>query len=522
MSPLNFINYTAEPMVSLTRKELLQLAVLLVLAFAVRSYHLGDASLWIDEVATIKWADIPILDWSARSREPTPPLYYSFMQLVLYLGHSEFMLRLPSVLFGTATIAIIFLAARQIGGSPAAFSASLILALSFHNIEYSQEARAYALLGFCISLSFLGLIKLHERWKDSPDGFTFKEFFKSGAGMYAAGLIAALYTHNTAVFFWLGVQFFFIGWWIRPFKFSAPCLAGWAAVNLAVLLLWMPWLLASLQLIESGSFGWLGHKTPERAFAIWRSVHGLRTGVSFSQPYADLALLALALLGLYSLRRRYALIGLFVGLLVSSSLFIWAFGLISSPVYMIRTILWGSLFSAVVIGIGVSSLPRYARMGVIVLIFMGGSAAALSYHRANAGENQDWRSAVSIVKELQRPQDILLFVPHYVSQPFFYYLEDYSPNWSLVGWSCGTEAVSKGKVDTSGSVLRVNWTPNPERPAKPIPPNEGATLWIIQSHCRQPWAGHARQLSNWTAREVNKFKGVTLYQLTPLKPSSPD
>jgi len=155
------------------------------------------------------------------------PLYYSIIKLLLPFGHSEFLLRFPSVIFGTLTVAVIYCTTRKVAGPLAALLAGLILTLSFHNIEYSQEARTYALLGFCLSLSLLGLIDLGTRWKTTGENFSFPAFITGGAGLYALGLTAALYSHNTAVFFWVGIQFFFLAWWAGPFHWSRACLAGW-------------------------------------------------------------------------------------------------------------------------------------------------------------------------------------------------------------------------------------------------------------------------------------------------------
>ncbi|MGL4565942.1 MAG: glycosyltransferase family 39 protein, partial [Halioglobus sp.] len=221
-----------------------------MLAAAVRCYQLGFASLWLDEALTIRIANLPLSELWVTSYDPTPPLYYTVIHFLLSFGHSEIALRIPSALFGLLTVVIIYLATRKLAGATAAFAAALILALSFHNIEYSQEARAYSLLGLCLSVSLLGLINLGLRWQDSCEGFTFRKFLGSGGALYAMGLIAALYTHNAAVFYWLCVQLFFLAWWVRPFKFSLPCIASWAAVNMAVLLLWTPWLLVSIRMIS--------------------------------------------------------------------------------------------------------------------------------------------------------------------------------------------------------------------------------------------------------------------------------
>jgi len=501
-------------MTSIDRKDLFHISIVLVIAVATRIYKLGYASVWLDEVATIKISSNPLSTLWVTAYDPTPPLYYSVIHWVLNFGHSEFFLRLPSFAFGVLTVAIIYIATRKIGGSLAAFAASLLLALSFHNIEYSQEARAYALLSLCVSVSFLGLANLYSRWTNTSSGFTFLEFLKCGGGLYGLGLIGALYTHNTAAFYWIGVQFFFLAWWIRPFAFSRSCLGYWFAINLCVLLLWLPWLFASLEVIERGRFSWLQLYDPERAFVVWRGVHGMPSSL-LGQPYVDIAILTLGLIGLHSLRRHYAVIGLLVGLLVSSSVVIWAYGLLATPVYMLRTILWGSLFSAVLVGIGAAALPTRVGYGVTLLIFLAGAGGAFDYYDKNRAENESWRSAASLFKEMQRPNDILLFRTDYISMPFFYYIDDYSTDWKVVGWNCRKEYARSGQIEQGEQIMRVNWSDSDISADNPIAKIPDASLWVVESHCHpHNWAGaDALFHPNWRLQKTYKFRGVFVHRM---------
>jgi len=503
-------------MTSFNRKELWWLLLVLLLAAVVRFYKLGYASLWLDEAETIRFSSFPLSRLWVTDYDNTPPLYYSVIHFLLKIGHGEFLLRLPSAVFGVLSIAIMYLATRKISGVTAALIAALILSLSFHNIEYSQEARAYSLLGLCLSVSILGLIMLSVRWNESDSGLTFFEFIRFGGGLYALGLILALYTHNVAVFYWLGVQIFFLAWWVRPFRFSLPCLVSWSAVNLLVLLLWMPWLNVILQLIERGTFTWLKQADFDSAFSTWRAIHGF-SAIDFGQPYVDLLAAIAALAGIYSLRRNIAVCVLFFSLLIVSSLITWAYGFVATPVYMLKTVLWSSLISAVLIGIGVSRFPRVVGAGMLLIFLAAGAKGVYEYYNSNSAENERWRSIVALFSEHQKPNDILLFREGYMSVPFFYYVNKASASWDIYSWNCREEYAKSGKIKEVNSVKMIVWKASDLGPGNPVPVKTGASLWVIESHCvPDNWVdADAVFLPNWQIQETYDFKNVLLRRLLP-------
>jgi hypothetical protein len=84
--------------------------------------------------------------YHASLTNPHPPLYYFLLYFWRMLGDSEFMLRLPSMLAGTA---FLWLAYRWIGetfGKSAGFTALLVLAFSPLLISMSAEVRSYSFL----------------------------------------------------------------------------------------------------------------------------------------------------------------------------------------------------------------------------------------------------------------------------------------------------------------------------------------------------------------------------------------
>jgi hypothetical protein len=502
----------------MTRVDLWNIFFLSGLALAVRLYDLSGASLWLDEVLSIRLANLPLSTLWVSDYDPTPPLYYSLLKPVLYLGHSEAWLRLPSVVFGSLTIGVMYLAARRIAGSVAAFATGLLLALSFHSIEYSQEARAYALLGLCLAVSFLGLVASVQRWQASNVDSNFADFMRGGAGVYAAGLLAALYSHNTAVFYWLGVQLFFVVSWAALYRFSRVLLMHWFSLNLVVLVLWLPWLFASIEVLEGETFSWLRHTPFTLAAEVWRDVHGM-PALTVGQPWIDIALLVLAGVGFSGLFvKDRSLLVLVTSLILASSVAIWAWGLFAKPVFMLRTILWGSLFSALVVGIGVSCLPRYVAYVFLLVMTVSGGVSVYGYFDTNSGQYGDYRAAAAYFDQNRGPDDILLFRTHWSSPAFLYYVTDYPEDVTVFGWDCSKERASSGKMQrNSQGLLSVKWLDKGIGLDRVVPSSDDSRLWVIHTHCTMPdrIRANAPIARQWRLVDQKAFQRIELFRLAP-------
>jgi len=105
-----------------------------------------------------------------RLKEDVHPLgYYVVMRVSrLYLGGSEFALRFSSVLFGIASILLIYFAGKEIFSKRVGLLASLFLSLSYTAIVYSQEAKMYSMFMAVFLFSFLYFVKFLKRpsWKN--------------------------------------------------------------------------------------------------------------------------------------------------------------------------------------------------------------------------------------------------------------------------------------------------------------------------------------------------------------------
>ncbi|HEX5194873.1 MAG TPA: glycosyltransferase family 39 protein [Solirubrobacteraceae bacterium] len=120
--------------------------------------------------------------------ENSPPLFFIFAWLTAKLGNPQVWIRLPSIVFGAATIPVLYLiGCRSVGRIPGLI-AGLIMALSPFSLYYGVEARPYATMVFWLSVSTLALLLA----VDTRD--------RRWWALYVVAAAAAAYSHYTCIF----------------------------------------------------------------------------------------------------------------------------------------------------------------------------------------------------------------------------------------------------------------------------------------------------------------------------------
>lgn len=165
--------------------------VILSGALLIRLVNL-DQSLWLDEaISSMAFKTYSL--WSIVTEYAKadfhPPLYFAMMWVwTRVFGFSEIALRMPSVIFGTLTVAAVYFLGRELFSKRAGLFASLLLALNPLHIYYSQEARMYALAAFFATLNMFFFARMLRR----PAGFNtgyFTSLLLTLASDYMAGFV---------------------------------------------------------------------------------------------------------------------------------------------------------------------------------------------------------------------------------------------------------------------------------------------------------------------------------------------
>ncbi|MFH1896049.1 MAG: glycosyltransferase family 39 protein [bacterium] len=145
------------------------LLLILFLGLALRLYKITARDFWYDESFTavlISW------DWRAMWQgilnDVHPPLYYLLLKpFSLLLGWTPFGLRFFSTLFSTASIFLVYKIGARFAlthKDKAGLAAAFITAIAPFQIQYAQEARQYALMGFLALCALYFVIKKQSKF----------------------------------------------------------------------------------------------------------------------------------------------------------------------------------------------------------------------------------------------------------------------------------------------------------------------------------------------------------------------
>lgn len=169
---------------------------IVVLAFALRVNHIG-AELWLDEILTrVRYVPLRfqqlLSTYDSQNHQP----FYSLMARLswLSLGGADWTIRVPAVLFGVGSIITAWHFGRRIASEQEAILAALLLAVSYHHVWFSQNARGYTVM-LCLTIPATGIFHSLCRGPVRPGRLVWT---------YALLMALATYTHLTAALIAVG------------------------------------------------------------------------------------------------------------------------------------------------------------------------------------------------------------------------------------------------------------------------------------------------------------------------------
>ena len=121
------------------------LAAITALALALRLAGLGS-DLWLDEISPLLlYRDMPAWQVPFTYLAPNNHLLNTLLtrMAVAAFGDVEWAIRLPAMVFGVAAVPALYWVGRQSLPRAASLGAALLLAVSYHHIFFSQNARGY-------------------------------------------------------------------------------------------------------------------------------------------------------------------------------------------------------------------------------------------------------------------------------------------------------------------------------------------------------------------------------------------
>lgn len=306
-------------------KALPLLVLLLLIAWALRLYHLGTMSLWWDE--SLSWDratnSLPtilsntIQIQNIATRDLHPPFYFLLLSVMAQIaGTTEFALRFFSAMANLATLALFVPLTRVLFGKRATVIALLTIlfaTVSPFYVWYAQEARPYALALLLSVFTVYALLRWLKTQPQTWRGFFSRWFLFFGIG-FAASFLTLYLSFVLLPFFAVTILIFGDTWNSLRARRVTP-LMWFAALLVAmfgVVLFLMP---RETDITSWEQVGPLSVPFFVMLRDVWNSFSVGLSLVITEAGWFDLFLLAVWLIGIFSLvrvRERNARLALFL------------------------------------------------------------------------------------------------------------------------------------------------------------------------------------------------------------------
>jgi mannosyltransferase len=382
--------------------------------FALRTWHLGAASLWIDEVVTANRAHYPLADslGSIIGAGNQVPFYYLLIRS--FPTHTEMLLRLPSAFAGTLSIALIMLiAARLYHDQTVTLLAGALLAFSPFHIWLSRMARSYALL---IALSLLVSYLFIDLLEGSQSRPKWIAFVLSSAAVYL--------THDFALILIFAQLVVLLVHQRATPHFTRRWIVA-QGIAVAPFLLWfLPIII--IDLLHPGHLikaAWIPQPHWNDLLLTFSNMAAGYDG-SPSWDYLP-ALFAAAILlggGLIATFRRADKWSLYWFTLAIPLPLIVFLASAVKPLYVDRYFSIGLPAVLLLIVSGWRRLPRTTLRGLLVGIILLTETSSVGFTlERGRDERTDWRGLAAHVRDSYQPGDGVLFEADHLREPFAYY-----------------------------------------------------------------------------------------------------
>lgn len=282
-----------------------KLLLALTLAAAILRAIGLNSGLWYDEIRTLlDSVHAPLMRIVTVFPGDNQHTLFSVLAhlSISAFGDHPWSLRLPSMVLGTLTVPALYLLAREFASRTEALLASLLLAVSYHHVWFSQSARGYAALTlFAVLCSWLLLRGLR---RNEPRDFIVYAVF-AALGVYThVSMVFLVASHALLCIIPLGIPTTDraqIARWKLP-------LLGFVLAGLFSLLLYSPVLLAVQESVVDKPAATKGAST---RWAFAELLKGLRIGLGSAAAVAGGGALFLAGLWSYFRQSRF-LLGMFL------------------------------------------------------------------------------------------------------------------------------------------------------------------------------------------------------------------
>lgn len=389
--------------------------IILLLAFFLRMIGI-DQSFWLDEAITATIARDLSLAEILRDYLPldnSPPLYVLIINLLFaILPNTEFVDRIFSVLVGVLTVLFVYKIGEITNGKKYALFAALLLATSPLHVYYSQEGRMYALTAFLATVLIWSIMNISK---------------KSRIKFYIFYIVSAtllFYTHYVSGLMLLvaNLVMLFLKKWDKK----------WFFAQIAVFLLYIPWLSVFLKQLKLGVEGRgvseifdkvLGKFDPKMILLTVEKFTLGRVPVDMEWylPFVLLAVLTFSgvlILGFLKagtdnrkIFGTWLFIPIFLTALISTKI----------PVFLYYRVLYALPAFYLLIAFYLTSVTGRLKWAIIFLLLLINFTALIAYYTNPNMRREQWREAISWINSQIDISTLVMFPNGDPVAPYLWY-----------------------------------------------------------------------------------------------------
>lgn len=390
------------------------LAGLIIVGALIRLVNLDGQPFWYDELYSA-WASkldlATLLEEVAASGHP--PLYYLVLHFVHEAGSSLIWVRLTSIISGLVSIWLVYAIGVSLFSRKAALVGAALATLSPTMVWYARDATYYGFLMVLTLAAFFFLVRSAQ---------TGHWYYWVAYALAIAGA-AATYSFTSILIMASGIIYWFLP--LRKKGDRQLVIFGSVQALALVFYIYMLGAVKSTNSMVAISFPDLAGLARQVLMAPFVLGFG-RTGQVFAlmlegggSPVIILVVLAIALalvaLAIFAVRRYWAAepklpviaLALFTFMIVFGPIFVYA--LMRGKTDYFRFYIWGAPFVMLLIGWGVSLLPR-RRMVVALSVIAAGMLLPLAYQQFLVDQG-DLESVAERIRREKQEGDMVLCFP---------------------------------------------------------------------------------------------------------------
>lgn len=189
------------------------IGVIAFLGFLIRVASLDVLSLWVDEYVHVNRAQDVIKGTGPLFTSDNNGILLTIFLLPLFslFSDSAFWARIPSVLFGTGLIVMVYHLGKRLFNQYVGILSAFILSFSLYFVYWSKLCRNYMIFAFFYSLMLFFFLKAFENRKEPIHqnvinfGIDWKYFI-----LFAGAFLLSLLSHQLTFMFLFGIALYFI------------------------------------------------------------------------------------------------------------------------------------------------------------------------------------------------------------------------------------------------------------------------------------------------------------------------